>query len=249
MYYLDTLFRILVKPLFRKVTYPSLFELSQSGHVSTDVLEILSTLDYPSNAFDEHFQEFRELKKVLSLRVKEASLNYPETFNISDNSALLLYCIIRYLQPETVLETGIANGISSYYMLSALNKNGKGDLHSVDIDSNVGGLLRESERSRWRLHILNKKSARAQFKAVVASLPAIDIFIHDSDHSYNGQMSEYEAVYNKITGNGILFSDDIDFSYAFKDFSVRVKCNPSFLVTSTKVLGAINKRACQTSSL
>ena len=44
----------------------------------------------------------------------------------------LLYFLTRYLNPENVLETGVAAGFSSYAILSALQKNRKGTLYSSD---------------------------------------------------------------------------------------------------------------------
>lgn len=244
---IDTLFRVVVKPLFRKVTYPSLFELSTIGYVSTEVSEILQTINHSSSNSEVFFQEFQELKKDLSLRYNKNNLNYPETYRIADSSALLIYSMVRIFQPDTVLETGVANGISSYYILNALSKNNKGMLQSMDIDFNVGELLQETERGRWRLNVIHKSSANADFKNVVSSLPKIDIFIHDSDHSYMWQMLEYETVYEKIRDDGVLASDDVDFSYAFEDFCLRNQYRPSFLVTPTKIFGLIKKGTRQKS--
>ena len=44
----------------------------------------------------------------------------------------LLYFLTMYLNPENVLETGVAAGFSSNAILSALQKNGKGTLYSSD---------------------------------------------------------------------------------------------------------------------
>lgn len=241
----DSIFRLVVKPFFHKVMCPSLFELSGSGFVSTDVSEILTNISHSQLRTEDFFEEFKSLAKELMKKYDKNKLNYPETYNISESSAFLLYCMVRAFGPENVLETGVANGISSYYILNAMNRNCKGTLYSIDIDSNVGGLLGEDERRRWQLRVISKKNAAGEFKDVISALPQIDIFIHDSDHSYTGQMLEYEAVYSKVSDEGILSSDDIDFSYAFNDFCKRKHYTPSFLVTSTKVFGVLKKSKCQ----
>jgi len=46
---------------------------------------------------------------------------------------LLQYMAIRAFRPETVVETGVANGVSSAYILLALQKNERGALHSVSL--------------------------------------------------------------------------------------------------------------------
>ena len=43
------------------------------------------------------------------------------------------YAAIRSLRPEVVVETGVANGVSTAYLLLALDQNGKGILHSIEI--------------------------------------------------------------------------------------------------------------------
>ena len=43
------------------------------------------------------------------------------------------YASVRALAPNTVVETGVANGVSSAYLLLALQKNGKGCLHSIGL--------------------------------------------------------------------------------------------------------------------
>ena len=43
------------------------------------------------------------------------------------------YAAVRALKPNCVIETGVANGVSSSYLLLALRKNGRGCLHSVGL--------------------------------------------------------------------------------------------------------------------
>jgi hypothetical protein len=46
---------------------------------------------------------------------------------------VMIQCAIRAMRPDVVVETGIANGVSSAYVLLALKKNGNGVLHSIEI--------------------------------------------------------------------------------------------------------------------
>ena len=69
----------------------------------------------------------------------------------------------------------------------------------------------------------------------------MDIFVHDSDHTFDGQMSEYKQIYHKISDSGFLISDDVDMSYAFIHFCSTHGINPMILVTSTKVVGLFQK--------
>jgi hypothetical protein len=49
----------------------------------------------------------------------------------------LLYVLIRALKPKIVLETGVASGVSTLFMLQALNHNTHGTLYSIDLPNVV----------------------------------------------------------------------------------------------------------------
>jgi hypothetical protein len=77
-------------------------------------------------------------------------------------SALLQYVVTRALQPTIVVETGVANGISSHYILLAMHKNEHGHLYSIDIGEHGdasflppgkthGWVVPDHLRDRWTL--------------------------------------------------------------------------------------------------
>gem|GEM_PF-4501569 len=45
----------------------------------------------------------------------------------------VIYSVVRATKPEIVVETGVNNGISTYFILSALERNDSGLLYSIDI--------------------------------------------------------------------------------------------------------------------
>jgi len=54
---------------------------------------------------------------------------------IEIDAPLELHAIARLLRPDHVVEVGVSSGVSSAYLLAALEKNGRGTLHSVDLPS------------------------------------------------------------------------------------------------------------------
>ncbi|HXY47126.1 MAG TPA: class I SAM-dependent methyltransferase [Thermoplasmata archaeon] len=52
---------------------------------------------------------------------------------IEIDAPLELHAIARLLRPEHVVEVGVSSGVSSAYLLAALERNGRGTLHSVDL--------------------------------------------------------------------------------------------------------------------
>jgi hypothetical protein len=44
-----------------------------------------------------------------------------------------VWCLVRHLRPRKVVETGVAHGVTSRFILEALKKNGDGHLWSIDL--------------------------------------------------------------------------------------------------------------------
>jgi|SRR5271157_716866 len=61
----------------------------------------------------------------------------PESFGSrNDGDAGLIraiWCLIRHLQPKNVVETGVAHGVTSRFVLEALERNEGGRLWSIDL--------------------------------------------------------------------------------------------------------------------
>jgi len=183
--------------------------------------------------------EYTELETKLKKRYEEGPQRYPDYYAVGDESSFLMYGLVRILRPETLVETGVANGHSSYFILSALRENAVGTLHGVDIGPDVGGLLRPAERERWRLHVLDTASLKSSFDNLLRSLPPLDFFVHDSDHSYEWQRQEFEAAFDRLSERAVLAGDDVDSSYAFLDVCSRHAKKPMFLIDRRKVFGLV----------
>ncbi len=61
----------------------------------------------------------------------------PESFQWwNDGDAGLvraIWCLMRHLRPKNVVETGVAHGVTSRFILEALKRNGDGHLWSIDL--------------------------------------------------------------------------------------------------------------------
>lgn len=183
--------------------------------------------------------EYEALRLELGNRYGERTTRHPHRYSIEEGSAFLLYALVRTLKPNTILETGVANGHSSFFILRALRANGGGLLHSVDRSSDVGGLLDSAERQYWRLHVLSSSGLKKSFLNILGTLPALDLFLHDSDHRYAWQTFELDAAFTKIAADGIIACDDCDSSYAFLDFCKGAGVRPTILVETRKIFGLV----------
>ena len=132
-----------------------------------------------------------------------------------------LYLIIRSLKPDTVVETGVASGESSTFMLQAMDDNKKGKLFSIDFppsvdqskrkiifpkDKSSGWIIPGNLKDRWELH---EGDSADLLLPLLQKLGTIDGFFHDSLHTYDHMMFEYKTSWDFMRNGGILFSDDV----------------------------------------
>ncbi len=89
------------------------------------------------------------------------------------------YAIVRALQPDLVYETGTHGGLGSLAIASALRENGHGRLITFDIDPRAGEMLTD------RLPVeLIVGDTRETLRTAIRSIGRLDIFLHDSAHTY-----------------------------------------------------------------
>jgi hypothetical protein len=139
-------------------------------------------------------------------------LPFPSFYNADTTLALLSYALVRYLRPQFVLETGVGYGITSALVLFALERNGFGELASIDLPSladpeglYVGLVVPEHLKSRWTLRI---GSSRRRLPGILTDEREVGLFISDSANVYTLQRYEYEAVYPRlIDGGAALFNN------------------------------------------
>lgn len=223
------------RPL-RYAQRPTLVDFDEISDATTDPSIMAASLGCPEADFDSYLSEFESEINEAEQASASVSLRFPTACRSELNTQRVLYIVIRAHKPHVVLETGVADGFSSFAILSALQANGEGHLHSVDIRDDVGTLVPRQLRGRWTIHINNQGLERGM-KEIVASLPGIDFYYHDSGHSYLWQAFEYATVRAKMTGGGVFLSDDVDSSYAFIDHCKANDQRPALMHEGRKVIG------------
>jgi hypothetical protein len=136
-----------------------------------------------------------------------------------------IWCLIRHLKPEIIVETGIAHGVSSRFILEALKLNGTGKLWSIDLPpiehhwrEQVGIAVSEEFYDRWQLI---KGSSRRNLTPLTRELGTLDLFIHDSLHSGRNVSFELEEAWRVLRPGGAIVVDDVDANSAFHEFVAR----------------------------
>ncbi len=143
------------------------------------------------------------------------------------DSLLARFCYLacRLAKPEVALEAGVAYGVSSAFILTAMEENGRGHLHSVDLPP----LRRRAERfhgiaipndlkDRWNLH---RGSSRRILPSLLPELGKIDFFLHDSLHTKRNMLFEFDEIWPVLRPGGVLLADDVERNTAFGEFKKR----------------------------
>lgn len=150
-----------------------------------------------------------------------------ESADLYAKKILNQYAAVRALKPDLILETGIANGVSSSYLLLALENNRKGKLVSIGLNEqnylpkgkSLGWVVPEFLKPRWQVCV---GDAAKLLPEVLAGISQMDIFIHDSLHTYEHMLWEFETAYPKLRPGGLLFADDALWNPSFPEFSAQV---------------------------
>jgi len=160
-------------------------------------------------------------------------VNFGASYDCEIGLASFLYAYILQTKPIVVVETGVANGITTNVILSALKKVG-GVLHSFDIDPRTEGVHPASPS--WNFHLLEGNVSRT-LKDEVAKIGKIDLWIHDSNHGYRWQNFEYRLALQALSIGGLLVSDDIDSSTAWGLLESRQKMMKCGIFDNRKMYG------------
>ena len=67
-------------------------------------------------------------------------------------------------------------------------------------------------------HSLLLGQSRDTLPSLLADVDHVDVFFHDSDHSYANMIWEFETVWPKVAADGLLVSDDVLANSSFFDF-------------------------------
>jgi hypothetical protein len=155
-----------------------------------------------------------------------------------------LYAIVRTNRPATIVETGVCNGYSTAILLEALRRNAAGHLYSVDLPEVAGDveggrqfwagkggavipagrpsgwLVPEDLEGRWAF---SQGRSADLLPPLLERLGEIDLFIHDSEHSFENQIFEFRLAWRHLRPGGLLAASDLNTSRAFVVFSEEIR--------------------------
>jgi len=151
-----------------------------------------------------------------------------------------LYALARLTKPRLILETGVFDGFFSACFLQGLHVNAEtegvdGRLVSIDLPAyksitastsrmlrtnlpvgcEPGWVIPEYLRTRWHVHLGDSHELLPRISSDVGT---IDLFFHDSLHTYDHMMFEYQTIWPRLKPGKLLLSHDVHWNRAFRDF-------------------------------
>jgi hypothetical protein len=151
-----------------------------------------------------------------------------------------LYSLVRTIKPLVVLETGVFHGFYTACILKGIHDNYNkssidGRVISIDLPayesikestsetvgkclpsgSAPGWVIPEYLKERWQL---NLGDSRDLLPKILSREKNISLFFHDSLHTYDHMMFEFESIYPELQKGTYLMSHDIHWNRAFRHF-------------------------------
>jgi predicted O-methyltransferase YrrM len=159
---------------------------------------------------------------------------------VSTATANRLAELVAALDADTVIETGVASGLSTTGLLAGADRV-DATVHSIDLpfrpdddleqrrqdtygefggahlpaDADAGWVIPDRLRDRWRFS--EGKSQRV-LPTLLADMTDIDLFVHDSEHSRLCMSFELEAVWPRMRDGGVVVCDDLSWTGAWEEF-------------------------------
>ncbi len=113
-----------------------------------------------------------------------------------------IWCLILHQDLRYIVETGVAHGVTSRFVLEALARNGGGHLWSIDVpplESDwkrwVGIAVAAPLRTRWTYI---KGTSRQRLPELLGKLGEVDLFVHDSLHTERNVRFELEQAWGTL---------------------------------------------------
>ena len=178
---------------------------------------------WPCPATKEFWTLWQEVVKVLQAKGISVGPSGFKSWNDGDPGLVrAIWCLVRHLRPHKVIETGVGHGVTSRFVLEALEMNGAGHLWSIDLppvdpfwQKQIGLAVGDRDFGRWSYI---RGPSRLKLPKLLSFTGEIELFIHDSMHSERNVRFELDRVWRMLKPGGALVVDDVDVNGGFRSF-------------------------------
>jgi predicted O-methyltransferase YrrM len=143
--------------------------------------------------------------------------------------AQLLYRMVKYYKPKTILELGTSFGITSAYLASA---NPKSMLHTCEGASAIAAIAKENFNQLGLKNIqLKAGDFAATLTPLLSILKTVDFAFVDGNHRKQPTLDYFEQMLLHTTPNSILIFDDIHWSLEMEEAWATIKQHKKVTLT------------------
>ena len=123
---------------------------------------------------------------------------------------MLLYRIVSYFKPKTIIEIGTSLGISTSYIAKA---NSNSQIYTLE---GCGETIKIAEQNFAHLGLRNIEIIEGDFKntleTTISKIPRIDLAFIDGNHNKDATIKYFNLLIENMNENAILIFDDIHWS-------------------------------------
>ncbi len=170
--------------------------------------------------------DFGAGSRVFKSNTREIS-KIAKNAGISPKNAELLFRIVNYFQPESILEIGTSLGLATS-ALSLGNKNGK--ITTLEGCPNTMSIA----KNQYQLQNLNNiEFINTEFSSYLKKLPtsSFQLIYFDGNHSQKATLEYFELLLPTITNDSVWIFDDIHWSAEMENTWEIIKKHPKIKVT------------------
>lgn len=138
--------------------------------------------------------------------------------------AKLLFRLVNYFEPNTIVELGTSIGLSTLYM-NAAKKNAA--LHTFEGCENLCAFAQKSfNQFEANSILLHQGNFNTTFPEILTSLKTIDLLYIDGNHSEEPTLNYFNLALEKANNNSVFIFDDIHWSVGMEKAWNKIKSHP-----------------------
>jgi predicted O-methyltransferase YrrM len=138
--------------------------------------------------------------------------------------AIILFKVIRKLEPLSCVELGSCVGISASYQATALNLNGKGAIVTLEGSNKIAEIAKETFEN---LGVENASVVTGPFHETLANVceasKPIDFFFNDGHHDHDAVLRYFNQVMPYLSDTAIIVFDDISWSSGMREAWIEIE--------------------------
>ena len=208
----------------------------QDAKTESEIVQLLGQRAVPDIEWLEHVTQ-RDTAEILEVLGEIADLipiersihraleHSGRTYYAQFPAPLELYVITRLLRPRHAVESGVSSGLSAAHILMGLERNGGGQLHSIDLpqyqkaEERTRGELSWSiprgKDSGWAIPArlkcdwdLRKGRSEDVLPGFLKQLASVDLYCHDSPWTPGHLAFEFETIRPKLHPGSVVVADN-----------------------------------------